>query len=140
MVKNYVYHHYKKYVLNENYTVPEPYRVQVLSIIKYIKKHNEKRESAAKRLGVSESTLKKMITFWNSNHKNESPKLEVNTTVRLRNSCPVCSAISIVRRKSSDWRCERCDAHFQVPAQREYEYKYTSLPRCLIAIMENKGK
>jgi ribosomal protein L37AE/L43A len=137
MVKNYVYFHFKKYVIDETYAVPEPYSAQVLTIIKYMKKRSEKRESAYKRLGVSESTLKKMIVFWNNNKK-ESP--EVNIDVRQRKSCPHCDAISIVRRKGSDWHCERCGAHFQVPSQREYAYKFTSLPRCLIAIIENKEK
>ena len=138
MVNNYIYFHFKKYVLDENYTVPEPYSAQVLSIIKYMKKHNEHRDSAHQRLGVSESILRKMILFWNNNHKKESPEVEVNTTVRLRHCCPHCDAISIVRRKSSDWRCERCGEHFKTPAQREYESRFTSLPPILKNIMLQK--
>jgi ribosomal protein L37AE/L43A len=88
---------------------------------------------------VSENILRKMVLFWNNNKK-ESLEVEVNTAVRQRKSCPHCDAISIVRRKGSDWHCERCGEHFQVPSQREYAYKFTSLPRCLIAIMENKEK
>jgi ribosomal protein L37AE/L43A len=139
MVNNYIYFHYKKYVLDETYTVPEPYVAQVKAIIRYMKKHSDRRESAYKRLGVSERILRKMITFWNNN-KNESPEVKVNTAVRQRKSCPHCDAISIVRRKSSDWRCERCGERFKTPAQREYESHFTHLPPILQNILENKEK
>ena len=61
--------------------------------------------------------------------------------VRLRNSCPSCSAISVVKmKKSVGWHCERCGARFQVPAQREYIYSSDRLPPLLQKVMENKGK
>jgi ribosomal protein L37AE/L43A len=138
MANNYIYFHFKKYVIDETYTVPEPYDAQVKAIIKYMKKRSYRRESATKRLGVSESILRKMITFWNNNHKNESPEAKVNTAVRQRKSCPHCDAISIVRRKGSDWHCERCGEHFQVPSQREYESRFTSLPPILKNIILQK--
>lgn len=59
---------------------------------------------------------------------------------RLRNSCPTCSAISVVRSKRSEWHCERCALHFQTPAKREYAYASNQLPPLLQNIIENKEK
>ena len=59
--------------------------------------------------------------------------------VRLRNSCPTCSAISVVKRKKSvEWRCERCGSTFLKPSQREYAYSSDRLPPLLQSIIELK--
>jgi hypothetical protein len=66
---NGIHHHFRKYVMDNNYPVPDDYMQQVHDIIEYMQNRNELRYIAAKRLGVSEFTLIKMINFWNNNKK-----------------------------------------------------------------------
>lgn len=64
-----IFHHYKKYVMDQHYVVPEEYTLQISEIIGFIQTRTELRTVAAKRLNVRISTLRMMITFWNQQHR-----------------------------------------------------------------------
>ena len=64
-----IFHHYKKYVLDQHYIVPEEYTLQISEVIGFIQTRRELRTVAAKRLNMPVSTLCMMITFWNQQHR-----------------------------------------------------------------------
>jgi hypothetical protein len=71
-------YYFRKYIEDENYPVPDDYMQQVQDIIEFLKTRNELRCVAAKRLGVTENNLIKMINYWN-NHKKYTVKVSHNT-------------------------------------------------------------
>jgi hypothetical protein len=71
---NGLFHYFRNYVVDQSYPVPDAYMQQIHGIIEFLETRNELRYVAAKRLDVSESTLKLMIRFWN-NHKTYTVKV-----------------------------------------------------------------
>jgi hypothetical protein len=67
--QNGILHHYKKYVTDQHYAVPEEYILQISEVIGFIQTRTELRTVAAKRLNMPVSTLCMMITFWNQKHR-----------------------------------------------------------------------
>lgn len=65
-----------------------------------------------------------------------------DNAVRIRNCCPSCSSVSIVKRKkNTEWHCMKCDEHFVMPVQREFEHKSNTMPPILKRIMiQKKGR
>jgi len=67
--QNGIFHHYKKYVVDQHYAVPEEYAAQISEIIAFIQTRRELCTVAAKRLNMRVSTVRTMITFWNQQHR-----------------------------------------------------------------------
>ena len=66
---NGVFHYFRHYVLDNSYPIPDEHLAKIHDIIKFLETRTELRCVAAKRLGVSENSLKLMINFWNNNKK-----------------------------------------------------------------------
>ena len=58
-----IFHHYKKYVIDQHYSVPKEYTLQISEIIGFILTLTELLTVAAKQLNVQISTLRMLITF-----------------------------------------------------------------------------